>query len=942
MDWSKSALGIPQSWPQTLKFATDIILGSPAPYAILWGPRGVLIYNDAYSEIAGAKHPACMGVSVFDAWPEVNDFNHDVVNTVLAGQTLSLVDQQFLLHRNGAAEPVFLTLDYSPIPDSDGKPAGVLALVYETTRRVVLEEAFIAEQAATKALNRRLAAERDGLKEMFQQAPGFMCMLRGPQHIFEMTNASYERLIGHRAVIGKPLAAALPELADQHFARLLDTVYKSGEAYVGRKIKAMLQVTRDAPLEERFVDFVYQPVKDADGEVTGIFVEGVDVTEHIRAVTAEQENEEQFRSLAEAVPMQVWAADAEGSLYWFNARVYADTGAEPGALNGANWGQVLHPDDLPTATETWARALKDGERYETEFRIWNNERQSFRWHLVRAQPVCAGDRVLRWIGTNTDIQDQKLAARELSALNATLEERVAERTAELDRLWRLSGDLIVVVGFDDEIKSTNPAWKSLLDWDADQLIGQHFMDFVHPDDVELTLLEAKKNTSGIVRTTPFENRYRHRDGSYRWISWTSVPDGRVVHGVGRDVTAEREAEDALRQSEAALRQSQKMEAVGQLTGGIAHDFNNLLQGIVGSIELSRKLISLGRVAETEKFINSAMNSAQRAAALTHRLLAFSRRQPLDPKPLQINQLVLSMEDMLRRTVGVLIEIELDLSTDAWITKCDANQVESAILNLVINSRDAMPHGGRISIRTSNGNGPGDQSLKGEFLCIAVVDNGCGMPADVLARAFDPFFTTKPTGQGTGLGLSMIYGFAQQSNGFAKITSEVGNGAMVELFLPRYLGALESDETQESASSDHHVVAGTTILVIEDDSVVRDLAVRVLSDLGYNVIEAADGPSGLKILESDKRIHLVLTDIGLPGLNGRQVVDAARIKRHDLMVLFMTGYAENAALADGFLERGMQMITKPFSMEKLTGRIRDMFDEREREITRDRLLRSITW
>ena len=414
LDWSKSDLGELQSWPQTLKTVTDIILGSPAPYAILWGPRGVMIYNDAYSDIAGARHPACMGVSVFDAWPEVREFNRDAIDTVLAGRSLSLADQQFHLQRSGTPEPVFLTLDYSPIPGGDGKPAGVLALVHETTRRVVLEEALIAEQAATKVLNRRLAAERDSLKEMFRQAPGFMCMLRGPEHIFEMTNASYARLIGHRDVIGKPLSTALPELVDQHFAGLLDTVYKSGDAYVGRKVKTMLQVTRDAPLEERFVDFVYQPIKDAEGGVTGIFVEGVDVTEHVRAATAEQENEEQFRSLAEAVPMHVWAADERGSLYWFNARVYADTGAEPGALDGSNWGQVLHPDDLPSAAETWARALKDGESYETEFRIWNNHHQAFRWHLVRALPVRAGDRLLRWIGTNTDIQDRKLAARELA------------------------------------------------------------------------------------------------------------------------------------------------------------------------------------------------------------------------------------------------------------------------------------------------------------------------------------------------------------------------------------------------------------------------------------------------------------------------------------------------------------------------------------------------
>ncbi|MEP7156294.1 MAG: ATP-binding protein, partial [Betaproteobacteria bacterium] len=512
----------------------------------------------------------------------------------------------------------------------------------------------------------------------------------------------------------------------------------------------------------------------------------------------------------------------------------------------------------------------------------------------------------------------------------------AARTAELDRIWRLSRDLMIVVGFDDVIRSTNPAWLALLGWEPAELIGMKYMKQVHPDDIERSVQEAQRIIAA-ASAAPFENRYRHKDGSYRSISWTSVPVGDLIHSIGRDVTAEREAEQALRQTEDALRQSQKMEAVGQLTGGIAHDFNNLLQGIVGSIEITRKLIGLGRATETEKFINGAMTSAQRAAALTHRLLAFSRRQPLDPKPLQINQLVVSMEDLLRRTVGVptgrsvgvSIDIQLMLAANAWVTKCDSNQVENAILNLVINARDAMPDGGRITIRTSNGAGPRDQraNTSKEFLCISVMDEGTGMPPEVVARAFDPFFTTKPTGQGTGLGLSMIYGFAQQSNGFARIRSEVGKGTTVKLYLPRFLGMPEKDEAAVAAVPEHGALFDETILVIEDEQVVRDLAVRVLTDLRYRVIEAADGPAGLNILDSDERIDLVLTDIGLPGLNGRQVVDAARIKRPDLLVLFMTGYAENAAFADGFLEPGMGLITKPYSMDTLTRRIREMIAER---------------
>ena len=802
MDWSQSNLGSPATWHPSLRTTIDIILNSPVAYAVLWGARGDMLYNDAYSVIAAGRHPGSMGRSVFDMWPEVSEFNRQVIKTVLGGSPVSLQDHEFEFHRNGAPERVWLSIEYSALPGEGGTPAGVLAMLQETSQRV--------------------------------------------------------------------------------------------------KVEADLEL-------------------------------------------AKRETEEQFHSLAQAVPLHVWAADAEGSLYWFNARVYEDTGAERGSLDGINWGTVVHPDDLPEAADSWARAIERGEPYEVEFRIWNERHKAYRWHLVRALPVRREGKLLRWIGTNTDVQDNRLAAREMARLNATLEERVAARTAELDRIWRLSRDLMIVVGFDDVIRSTNPAWQSLLGWDETDLAGRKYMKQVHPDDLERSVQEAKKIIAG-GQASPFENRYRHKDGSYRHISWTSAADGDLIHSVGRDVTTEREAATALRQSEDALRQSQKMEAVGQLTGGIAHDFNNLLQGIVGSIEITRKLIGLGRAAETEKFINGAMTSAQRAAALTHRLLAFSRRQPLDPKPIQINQLVVSMEDLLRRTVGVSIDIQLMLAANAWVTKCDANQVENAILNLVINARDAMPNGGHITIRTSNGTGPRDQQdrpagngnnastdMGRDYLCVAVMDDGTGMPPEVVARAFDPFFTTKPTGQGTGLGLSMIYGSAQQSNGFARIRSEVGRGTTVKLYLPRYRGSIEKDETAQLAANDHGTHDGETILVIEDEKVVRDLAVRVLTDLRYRVIEAADGPAGLNVLDSDEHVDLVLTDIGLPGLNGRQVVDAARIKRPDLLVLFMTGYAENAALADGFLESGMGLITKPFSMESLAGRIKDMIAERVRDV-----------
>jgi signal transduction histidine kinase len=386
----------------------------------------------------------------------------------------------------------------------------------------------------------------------------------------------------------------------------------------------------------------------------------------------------------------------------------------------------------------------------------------------------------------------------------------------------------------------------------------------------------------------------------------------------------RERTEALRLNEEALRQSQKMEAIGQLTGGIAHDFNNLLQAIGGSVAVSQKLLSLGRGAEVDRFLVSAMNSVKRAAALTHRLLAFSRRQPLNPQPVSPNQLLTATSDLFRRTLGESIQLELQLAAGLWLTRCDPNQLENAVLNLVINARDAMPDGGTLRVSTRNASldekyaasHPG--SRPGEYACIAVSDTGVGMPPEVVARAFDPFFTTKPIGQGTGLGLSMIYGFCRQSEGHVWLQSEPGIGTTVELFLPHFAGELDASARDSILTSTPSVAS--TILVVEDEEEVRTLITEYLTELGYRTLSARDGTSGLAILESDETIDLILTDVGLPGMNGRQIADAARETRPKIKVLFMTGYAANVALDGGGLAEGMQILAKPFAMETLSNKV----------------------
>jgi signal transduction histidine kinase len=381
--------------------------------------------------------------------------------------------------------------------------------------------------------------------------------------------------------------------------------------------------------------------------------------------------------------------------------------------------------------------------------------------------------------------------------------------------------------------------------------------------------------------------------------------------------------------EASLRQSQKMEAVGQLTGGLAHDFNNLLTGISGSLELTRARLSQGKADSVDRYITTAQEAVKRAAALTHRLLAFSRRQALEPKPTNVNRLVTGMEELIRRTVGPAIHVEVVGAGGLWSTLVDPNQLENALLNLCLNARDAMPQGGRLTIETANRwldeRGARDLDIApGQYISLCVTDTGTGMEPDVAAHAFDPFFTTKPLGQGTGLGLSMIYGFARQSGGQIRIYSEVGKGTSMCLYLPRHDDDPNFNDTANFPEASESLGDGEVVLVIDDEPSIRMLLTDVLSDAGYSVLEASDGPAGLRVLQSAARIDLLITDVGLPGgMNGRQVADAARSLRPDLRVLFITGYAENALMGNGHLERGMHVLAKPFEVERLAIKIREL-------------------
>jgi PAS domain S-box-containing protein len=475
---------------------------------------------------------------------------------------------------------------------------------------------------------------------------------------------------------------------------------------------------------------------------------------------------------------------------------------------------------------------------------------------------------------------------------------------------------------------------------------------IHPDDREYVVYSIEQS---LANGSDYNVEYRclWPDDSLHWVQVRGRPTYDAqrkplrMTGVSQEVTEQKRAEAALRDlagelerrveerthelmaMEEALRQSQKMEAVGQLTGGLAHDFNNLLTGISGSLQLLQTRLSQGRVNDLERYITAADGAARRAASLTHRLLAFSRRQTLDPKPTNINRLISGLEELIRRTVGPSIYVEVVGAAGLWTALVDPNQLENAILNLCINARDAMPDGGRITIETANKwldeRAARQRELSpGQYLSLCVSDTGTGMTPEVIKRAFDPFFTTKPLGQGTGLGLSMIYGFARQSGGQVRIYSEVGKGTTMCLYLPRHHGRDEDAHSAHEWQAPSRAADGETVLVVDDEPTVRMLVAEVLQELGYTAIEVADGSTGLQVLRSDQRIDLLITDVGLPGgINGRQVADGAREVRPDLKVLFITGYAENAVVGNGHLEPGMQVLAKPFPMEALASRIKDL-------------------
>jgi PAS domain S-box-containing protein len=488
------------------------------------------------------------------------------------------------------------------------------------------------------------------------------------------------------------------------------------------------------------------------------------------------------------------------------------------------------------------------------------------------------------------------------------------------------------------ISTWNPGAERIKGYRAEEIIGRHFSCFYTAEDQEAGV------PARVLETAKREGRYEaeawrvRKDGSRLFASVVIDPirsdDGEIIGfaKVTRDITERQAVQSALKEAQEQLAVSQKMEAVGQLSGGIAHDFNNLMMIVLGNLEtIKRNTSDLADAHLVERNLNNAMRGAQRAAALTSRLLAFSRRQPLDPKPLDVNSFLSGSADFLQRSLGELINIEVVGAAGLWQMEVDANQLETALVNIAINSRDAMPDGGRLTIEAANTylDAAYCQSIPelspGQFVVICISDTGEGMDKDVVSRAFEPFFTTKEIGHGTGLGLSQVYGFVKQSGGHVKIYSEVGQGTTVKLYFPRFMGELP-DEEMEATENLVKGEQGETILVVEDDKDVRTYLTGALRGLQYRVLAAANAEVALRLLaEENLRIDILLTDIVMPGMNGRELGEKANQMRPGLRVLYMTGYSRNAVVHHGRLDKGVDLLQKPISTQVLASRLREALD-----------------
>jgi PAS domain S-box-containing protein len=875
-------------------------------------------WNRAAERIFGFTADEAVGQSIMMIIPD--DRQHEeaaIIDRIRAGQR---VEHFETLRRRKSGELITVSVTISPITDSRGAIIGASKIARDLTSQKQTEELLrMAGEAAqiglwdVDVLNDVLFWDAR-CRAMFGISP------EGPVSMKDFYNGLHPE---DRDATTEAYRSAM----DSKRRSFYDVEYRT----VGKEDGVV-----------RWVAAKGRGVFDLAGRCVRMLGTTIDITARKEAEARLAASEAQFRTLAQAVPNHVWAANATGVSYWYNDSAYAYTGAAPNALSGEVWMTLVHPDDWPLVRSAWLTAVQASEPYETEMRLRRAD-GAWRWHLVRAVPVMGPDgKIDRWIGTNTDIHDQKAALQAYEELNSRLEQRINDALAER----KLLADIVESTDAFVQVSDLDFNWMAINKASADEFerifgvrprVGDNMLKILehmpdHQADVKAVWGRA---LAGEEFTAIDDFGDPSLDRRYYEMKFNSLRDanGKLIgaYQFVYDVTDRLRDQARLAEAEAQLRQAQKMEAVGQLTGGVAHDFNNMLAVVSGSLELLGRRTGVDD-PRSASLISSALEASRRAGNLTQRLLAFSRQQPLKPEVLDPNKLVGGMSDLFRHSLGAAIQLETVLAGGIWRIHADQNQLESALLNLAVNARDAMPDGGRLTIETQNAHldhryvarEPGVPY--GQYVLLAVTDSGFGMPPDVIAKAFDPFFTTKEVGKGTGLGLSQVYGFVKQSGGHIKIYSEIGEGTTVKIYLPRHLGS--DEQTDEKMAVDRLPTADgrELILVVDDEDLVREFSVAALADLGYRVLAASSAQAAMALLIEHPEIDLLFTDIVMPEMNGRKLVDLVKERRPGLPVIYTTGYTRNAVVHNGVLDTGVELIGKPFTLEELATRIREVIDK----------------
>ena len=698
-----------------------------------------------------------------------------------------------------------------------------------------------------------------------------------------------------------PTVAQGIEFYAPEYRDLIATVFTAC-ANTGRPFDEELQIIT-ARQRRVWVRAIGQPVRNNQGEIMAVQGAFQDITAQKQAAASLERSEQRFRQLADAMPLIVWTADPNGIVDYASQALRVYTGIyEPEPHPSQTWTTLLHPDDRAPCLSVWNTAVQTNHPYRFEFRLRRYD-GDYRWHLVQAVSIQDQDGItIKWYGTAIEIHEQKQLEREArqtaDRLNTTLES-ITDAFFTLDHEWRFT--------------FLNRQAERLLHRQRADLLGNCLWD-EFSEAVGTVFEQQYRQAVNEGQSVEFREFYPTLNS---WLEVRAYPSSEGLAVYFQDVSDRIVLEEQLQQS-------QRLESVGQLTGGIAHDFNNLLTVILGNAELLSEILKPDpKLQHLAEMIGSA---AQRGADLTQRLLAFARRQALDPEAVEVNQLIATMDGLLRRTLGEHIEIEIGRRAGLWPALVDPAQLESALLNLCLNARDAMVQGGRLTIETANTHLSQDYAdqhvevVPGQYVMVAVSDTGLGIAPENLERVFEPFFTTKETGKGTGLGLSMVYGFIKQSEGHIKIYSELGQGTTIKMYLPRFWGDTEPQPRQV----DRSVVGGSElILLVEDEELVRRYAHDQLVNLGYRVLVATNGPTALILLRQRDDIDLLFTDVVMPGgMSGRELAYLARRFRPGLNVLYTSGYTENAIVHHGRLDPGVQLLSKPYGRAELSQKIRD--------------------